>query len=157
MRFTLIKDLQKDKLMRPILLGLLGFTLLYLCADLFMKYHNFGLSAETMAQTLFGNEEEFIDPMSKGVFLELWHSEIFFTMMVVFTLSTVCIRLCEASRLSLIMVNLMLLSSLLALVALPLSFYYSQALLVFYAASFLLWHLLALVATLFSLKRLSFA
>ena len=37
MRFTLIKNLNKDKTMKPILVGLLSFTLLYLLIDIFVK------------------------------------------------------------------------------------------------------------------------
>lgn len=157
MRFTLLKDLKQDRVMRPVLTGLLLFCILYLLSDLLVKQSSFGLLPQKIFLTLYGNEEEFVDPISEASLLEFWHTDIFFVMMLLFTLSTVCIRLCNASKLSLIGVNVMLLSALLSLSALPLAYYFSQSFVYLYAAGSLLWHLTALLGALFSLKRLYFA
>ena len=105
MRFTLIKDIKRDNSMKPILNGLLLFTLLYLVSDIFVTYHSFGLFAEQLRTTLFGNEEEFIDPMSQALFLEYIHTQIFFMMMLLLTLSAVFARLCSKKRYMLLFIN----------------------------------------------------
>ncbi|MDF1879641.1 hypothetical protein JHD46_08330, partial [Sulfurimonas sp. SAG-AH-194-C20] len=76
MRFTLIKDLKQDKAMKPLLNGLLIFMLLYFIADFFVLNDTLGLLNEDIRMTLFGNADEFIDPMDKSVFLEYLHGQI---------------------------------------------------------------------------------
>jgi len=157
MRFTLLKDLTQDRVMRPTLTGLLLFSILYLLSDLFVKQATFGLLPQKVLSTLYGNEEAFIDPISEASFLEFWHTEIFFIMMLLFTLSTICIRLCNASRFSLFMVNAILISALVTLSVLPFAYYFSQDLIYLYCVGSILWHIMAFFVAIFSLKRLYFA
>ncbi|MBU1216130.1 hypothetical protein KJ870_05825 [bacterium] len=157
MRFTLIKDLKHDAIMKPVLGGLLFFILLYLVADLFVKQSSFGLTPNTVKATLFGNEEEFLDPLSKAAFLEFWHMEIFFSMMLLFTLSAVYIRMSEGSKKALVVVNLLFISTLVSLFSLFIAYFFKQNFVTFYLLSFHLWHITALFCSLYSLKRLYFA
>lgn len=157
MKFTLIKDLRQDRVMKPILSGLLLFTLLYLLSDIFLKQSTLGIFPHAIQTSLFGNEEEFLDGLSQASFLELWHVEIFLIMMLVFTTSTVYIRLSGASKGALLAVNIMLLSALFSLIALASAYYLSPYFIYVYVATFFIWHVLALLFTLTSLKRLHYA
>ncbi|MCX6051013.1 MAG: hypothetical protein NTZ60_00715 [Campylobacterales bacterium] len=157
MKFTIIKDLNQDSMMKPILSGLLFFTLLYLLSDFIVKYSNFGIFPHAIHATLFGNEEQFIDPINKASFLEFWHVEIFFIMMILFTLSTVYIRLSKASKSAIVIVNLMMMSAITSLISLPLAYFLSSDFINIYVATFFIWHILALISTLYSLKRLRYA
>ena len=154
MRFTLIKNITQDTLMVPILSGLLLFSLLYLVADVAVKYSGFGLFKESINLTLFGDEEQFIDPLTSSSFLEFWHMEIFFIMMLLFTLSALYIRLSHAGKADLIIVNTTMLSAFGTLVFLFVSFYTSVNLLELYVACFFLWHILAVYMSIYSLWRL---
>ncbi|OIP56115.1 MAG: hypothetical protein AUK54_02760 [Helicobacteraceae bacterium CG2_30_36_10] len=157
MKFTLVKDLRKDRVMKPILSGFLVFTLLYLLSDIFVKQSTFGIFPHAIETSLFGNEEEFLDGLSQASFLELWHVEIFFIMMIAFTTSTVYIRLSGASKTALLAVNIMLLTALLSLVTLALAYYLSPHFIYIYVSSFFIWHIVAFFCTLISLKRLHYA
>jgi len=151
MKFTVIKDVKHDPLMRPLLGGLLLFILLFLSADIFLKDDHIGLTPSHLAQTLFGNEEEFIEPASEQFLLELMHSDIFFMMMTLLTLSAVYARLCQNARLRLININLTMVSALLSIVLFPLAYYLSAHFILPWIIAFYLWHILALMMTLASL------
>ncbi len=157
MRFTLIKDLKEDSSMGPILSGLLLFTLLYLVADVFVLKGSFGLFFAEIQNTLYGNMDEYIDPMSNSLFLEFIHSQIFFMMMILLTLSAVFIRLFSKTRFSLVLVNLLMFSALCSLVMLALSYYVSQEFIVAYIITFFIWHVLAFLMSVLSLWSLNFA
>lgn len=143
--------------MRPLLTFLLLFIMIYLLSDIFVKYFSFGLFPNQVRTTLFGDIKEFIDPIIEAEFLEFWHAEIFFAMMVLFTLSTIYIRLTQASKLAIFIVNLMMISALLCLVSLPLAYYAWAPLVNLYVLSFFLWHLSTLFAALHAIKRFYFA
>jgi len=151
MKFTLIKDVKHDTLMRPLLGGLLLFILLFLSADILLKNDHIGLTPSHLSQTLFGNEEEFIEPVNEHFLLELIHSDIFFMMMTLLTLSAVYARLCQNARLRLVTINLAMVSALLSIVLLPLAYYLSPLFITPWIAAFYAWHLLALLMTLASL------
>lgn len=144
--------------MKPILGSLLSFFLLYLVADFFVKHSSFGIFFETVKNTLFGNTEEFLDPIDYAVFLEFWHTEIFFTMFIVFLLSTVFIRLFATRKIFLWLLNSFMISALLSLIFLPLSYFYHFDFLIYgFIFAFWSWHLIAILISILSLKRFYFA
>ncbi|MDQ1263623.1 MAG: hypothetical protein QG559_624 [Campylobacterota bacterium] len=151
MRFTLISNLKQDKAMRSILIGLILFILLYLVSDVIVKYLNFGLFGNEIKNTLFGNEAEYIDAMTKGAFLEFWHTEIFFVMMMLLTLSSVFIRVANKSRL--LVTNIVMLSALISLSSLALAYFISPFFIDIYVITFFIWHLGALYSCFYSLWR----
>ena len=144
-------------MMKPILSGLLFFTLLYLVSDIFVKNSGFGVFPSAVKSTMFGNEQEFLDPISKASFLEFWHVEIFFIMMIIFTLSAVYIRLSKASKSAIVVVNLMMISALASLISLPISYFFNPIFINMYVTTFFIWHILALFSSVYSLKRLHYA
>lgn len=143
--------------MGPIITGLLIFTLLYLVADLFVIESSIGLFEADIQQNLYGNIDEFLDPMSHSFFLEFIHTQIFFMMMILLTLSAVYIRLSFGLTYSLLVVNILLVSALLTLISLGLSYYVGKEYILLYIVTFFLWHILAFYMTLFSLWSLNFA
>ncbi|HIC11885.1 MAG TPA: hypothetical protein EYO75_00630 [Sulfurimonas sp.] len=157
MRFTLIKDLKQDITMKPLLNGLLIFMLMYLIADIFVIDTTLGLLVEDIKMTLFGNIDEYIDPIDKSVFLEYIHGEIFFMMMILLTLSTVYARLCSIKNYSIIIINILMLSALLALISLAISYFYAPSFLSVYVLSYFIWHITAFIMALHSLWNLNFA
>lgn len=154
MRFTLIKDLRKDPSMRPILAGLLSFTLIYIISDMLVKYFNFGLLPEAISVTLFGDEEQYIDPLTKASFLELWHMEIFFIMMILFTLSAVFVRLAKHEIFKLLVLNILMISALLSLVSLLFAFFISKSFVLIYSGLFFTWHIIGIYMIIYSFWKL---
>ena len=143
--------------MKPILSGLLLFALIYLLSDIYVTKLSLGLFSEQIHTTLFGNVEEFLDPISRAFFLEYIHMQIFFMMMLVLTLSTVYIRMTNKKTYSLVVVNLLMISALLTLLTLSLSYFLNAVFINFYVFTFFTWHIVALYMSLSSLWSLNFA
>ena len=155
MRFTLLKKLEHDSAMQPIMMALLIFMSLFLVSDIFVKEANFGLLSNTVSATLFGNKEEFLDPISRAVFLEFIHTEIFFTMMILLTLSAIFVRVMQKSKLNVVILNMVMIASLSSLFFLGLAYFYSKLFVEVYVASFFLWHILAFYMLAYSLWMLN--
>jgi len=141
-------------MMKPILSGLLIFMFLYIVADIFVKQQTIGLSSSEVSLTLFGNTEEFLDPISKAVFLETLHAEVFFLMMILLMLSAVFIRLRAKKRFSITLLNITMTSALLALLSLALAYFFSASFINLYVVTFFLWHCGALLMSALSLWSL---
>ena len=144
MRFTIIKNIKKDKTMGNILNGLIIFILLYIITDFFVKHFSIGLSITDLNLSLFGNEEEFIEPLSQSMFLEFWHMEIFFIMMILLTLSTIYIRVVNNIKNYKFILNITMIFALISLTSLPLSFYISSFFSYLYVGGYFIWHFGAL-------------
>lgn len=153
MKFTVIKNLQKDSAMSLILKGFLLFILLYIVSDIFVMKESFGISAEALHSTLFGNEEAYIDPINEASFLEFWHTQIFFIMMILLTLSAVFIRVAKRSRN--ILTNILMSSALISLVSLPLAYYVWAIFLHVYIVTYFLWHIIAIYMIFYSFWKLN--
>ncbi|MGB5964117.1 MAG: hypothetical protein WBG65_01120 [Sulfurimonadaceae bacterium] len=154
MKFTLVKDVKNDTLMRPLLGGLLLFILLFVSADILLRSDHIGLTPSALAQTLFGNEEEYIEPVTEHFLLEMIHSDIFFIMMTLLTLSAVYARLCQNQRLRLININITMITALLAIIFLPMAYYLSPLFITPWIVSFYTWHIMAIAMSIASLYYL---
>jgi len=144
--------------MKSILNGLLLFTLIYLLADVFVSSSTIGFSNLEVYTTLYGNEEEFLDPITPSAFLEYLHTQIFFMMMILLTLSAIFLRLSGANSFAILSVNSLMLSALTTLIFLALVYFMQyDALITPYIFFFVSWHLIALYMTIISLWRLNFA
>lgn len=154
MRFTLVKDLRKDALMRPLITGLLLFLSLFFISDLYQKKMDIGLDTSSVEATLYGDEAEFIDPISTEALLEIIHGDIFFMMMSLLSLSAVFGRVApkrRSSGLAVHALNLFAFSSLLFLVT---STFFPMIPVIFWLVTMWGWHLLAIMMSLFSFYRL---
>jgi len=152
-KFTLINNIQKDEAMSLILKGFLVFILLYLISDMLVMNSNFGISIESVNTTLFGDEDEYIDPLNEAAFLEFWHTQIFFIMMILLTLNTIFIRVAKRSRNTL--TNLLMISALASLIFLPLAFYISASFVALYIITFFIWHIMAIYMIFYSFWKLN--
>ncbi|MEN4053195.1 MULTISPECIES: hypothetical protein [Sulfurimonas] len=141
--------------MKPLLNRLLIFILLYLLVDVFVKSHTMGITTGTIQTTLFGNADEFLDPMNKSVFLEFVHMQIFFLMMLVLTLSAVYIRLLHHKTNTILSMNLFVFFALLTPITLTAAYFYSAQFTTIYLVAFFAWHIIALWMTLRSLWELN--
>ena len=153
MKFTLIKNIQKDSSMSLILKGFLVFILLYLISNILVMNSSFGISVDSINTTLFGNEDEYIDPITEASFLEFWHTEIFFIMMILLTLNAIFIRVAKKSRI--IITNLLMISAISSLIALPLAYYVSDYFVNVYLLGFFSWHAIAIYVVFYSFWKLN--
>lgn len=143
--------------MSPILSGLLIFMGLYIVIDIFVKQSSFGLWTSDIKNTLLGNENEFLDPIGRASFLEFIHTEIFFIMMILLTLSAVFIRLAHKISYSLVLVNFVMLTALCSVVSLALAYFYTPVFINIYVMTYFMCHITAFYMIFFSLWKLHFA
>lgn len=154
MKFTLIKDIRGDALMRPLLGGVLAFVLLFLTFDVIQKHETVGLSPAAAAATLYGDEETFTEAITFSGLLEIVHGDTFFAMMSLLTLSAVYARLADSTRRRLLFINTAMVSAFFALPSLLGAYYFGTPILYGWIALFLLWHLIAFLMAAESLWRL---
>jgi hypothetical protein len=154
MKFTLIKDIRGDALMRPLLGGLLSFVLLFLTFDVVQKHETIGLFPAGAAATLYGDDEAFTEAITFFGLLEIVHGDTFFAMMVLLTLSAVYARLVDSTRRRLLFINTAMLGAFFSLLSLPCAYYFGMPFLYGWIAFFFLWHLSAFLMAAESLWRL---
>ncbi len=155
MKFTLVKDLRSDPLMRPVLIGVLLFLLLFFISDLFVMQDQIGLHVSKASQTLYGDEAQYLDPIAPLVLLELIHANLFMSMLSLLTLSAVFIRLETREKRARLGVHLLMLSALLAPALLYGASFGIPLLMAVWLLFYWLNHLIALLMILFSLWRLA--
>ncbi|PHS56219.1 MAG: hypothetical protein COB17_10030 [Sulfurimonas sp.] len=139
--------------MSLILKGFLIFILLYLISNILVMNSSFGISVDSINSTLFGNEDEYVDPITESAFLEFWHTEIFFIMMILFTLNAVFIRVAKRSRI--ILTNVLMISAITSLISLALAYYVSDFFINIYVYTFFIWHIMAAYISLYSFWKLN--
>lgn len=154
MKFTLVKELRDDALMRPLLAGLLLFMLAFLPSELLLEAERTGVTPETAAVTLYGDAENFMDPLPAETLLEQLHAKLFFTMFTLLTLGAVYIRLMGPGRFKTVPLHLTLLAALAEPPLLLLAYYRGEAYLLPWLGAFWLWHAGAFVLALVSLGLL---
>lgn len=153
MRFTLLNKLHKESMMSLILKGFLVFTLLYLISDILVMNSTFGISVDAVHTTLYGDMDEYIDPMNEASFLEFWHTQIFFMMMTVLTLSAIFIRVSDKGRI--LLTNILMISAITSIISLAFSFYMSDFFITAYILTFIIWHTLAVYMSIYSFWKLN--
>ena len=116
-----------------------------------------GLSVSAVTTTLFGNADEFLDPMNESVFLEFVHMEIFFLMMILLTLSAVYARLLHKKSKTVLVLNTLLLAALLTPLSLVAAYFYSAEFIGIYLFTFFSWHIVAFYMATASLWELNCA
>lgn len=140
MKFTLVKDLRQDPLMRPLLAGVLLFIALYLASDVYVKSELIGVSLPAAQVTFTGDEESFVEPISLTTLIEIVHGELFFMMLTLMTLCTIYARLRGGSRGARVLIHLTMLSALLSQAALVGAQMVSAELAVAWVTLFWCWH-----------------
>ena len=143
--------------MNTVLSGLLLFTLLYLLFDVFVKFNSFGITPNAINLTLFGNEDEFVDAITKSSFLEFIHTEIFFIMMILLTLSAIFVRISKSFPFAALLTNITMTSALFSLIFLALAYFTSEVFVLLYVLTYFTWHLGALTMALYAFWKLNFA
>lgn len=157
MKFLVVKNLQQDKGFRPLIIGVSLFSLLYLVVDIYVKSKTFGLTLAPLLENLYGNEEEYIDAMEASVFLEYLHLDIFIMMMLLLTITAIYIRFTATQKRNLFIANTTLITALLSLILLTLSFYINEVFIIPYLICFWFWHVGAFWMSIHTLKRLFIA
>ncbi|HHD75936.1 MAG TPA: hypothetical protein ENK82_08735 [Campylobacterales bacterium] len=147
------KELNKNPLLKRVILFLVGTLLLYLGVDTLLHNQQIGLTLTTATHTILGNEEEFLDPILFDTLLEKTHANLLSSMITIMLLATIYIRLTKYTQKRQPVIHLTFLTAILSHVALLLTQSY-PLLIGIWISLFLLWHLLALYLSVIILWKL---
>ncbi len=156
MKFTLNNDYHKSRLMNSLLSGLLLFSLFFLSADLVLKSDHYGYTPEQISTMVYGDADEFIEPIPFISLLEGLHADIFFAMMSLLTLGAIYGRVGRSKTLRIVLINIMMFSALVSLAAPLMVYFISGKWIVVWMASFIIWHASAFFIAIISFFRLKF-
>lgn len=156
MKFLVTKDLEHSTLLGYLMGSVVFMILLYLGFDVVLHAYIIGLDMQSISVTLFGDVENFVEPVLIDSLLLQVHIDLFMTLFAVMILASVYIRLYATKAKTKWVVHLLFILGILAPVALLLAYFVSEAFMLIWLVSFLLWHLLGAMVAIMILKKLLF-
>lgn len=146
MKFLVTKELRGNVVLARVILILMGIFFFFLLSDIILYYYQIGLTVESISETLLGNEETFVEPLLFDVLLEKIHSGIFTSMIVLFLLSIIYMRI-HTSQAS-YTIHLAFIAAILTPIVLLLAYFYGSIFILSWIVLFLIWHSLGMYLTL---------
>lgn len=113
MRFLVTKE-RFSKSWRKLLMGLILFILLFSIIDTILHHYLIGLTPVSASVTLFGDEENFEEPILLSALLLQVHIDCFINMFVLLVLGALYIRLFEYKKRTATEIHLLFLGGLLS-------------------------------------------
>ena len=156
MKFLITKDLAHSQLLAYLIAAVIVTTLFYLGLDLVLHGYMIGSDLASIHTTLFGNMETFEEPILIDSLLLQVHIDLFMTIFVLLILSSVYIRLHDKTTRMKWVLHTLFTVGLLAPLSLLFAYFWSEAFVMVWVITFLLWHLLAFVVALSIFPRLNF-
>jgi len=157
MKFLISKDRKPSVLLKLLMANVMVAILFYILLDIFLHAYILGFDIATVKANIFGDEENFIEPILLETLLLQVHIDIFMSLIAVMILSSVYIRYHSEQKQSKIFVHLFLFSALVSPIILLLSFFTNMMLVYLYIFMYALWHILAFIMASLNLKRLWFS
>ena len=156
MKFLVTKDLAHSTLLSYLMGSVVFAILLYLGFDMVLHAYVIGLDMHSVSVTLFGDVENFVEPILIDSLLLQVHIDLFMTLFAILILSSIYIRLYSDKVITKWIVHLLFSLGMLAPAALLLSYFFSASLTAMWLMSFVLWHVLACMVAMMILKKLLF-
>jgi len=156
MKFLVTKDLEHFVHLRYLMVGVVSAILLYLGFDTLLHAYVIGLDMHSVSVTLFGDVENFIEPVLIDSLLLQVHIDLFMTLFALLILSAVYIRLFAGRATTKWIVHILFITGMLAPLTLLLAYYVSDLFAAVWLIGFVFWHVLASVISLMILKKLLF-
>ena len=156
MKFLVTKDLAHSTLLTYLMSAVVFMLLLYIGFDAVLHAYVIGLDMHSVSVTLFGDAENFVEPILIDSLLLQVHIDLFMTLFALLILSSIYIRLYSSKPMTKWIVHLLFILGMLAPVTLILAYFVSALFTTMWLMSFILWHILASVVALMILKKLLF-
>lgn len=156
MKFLVTKDLAHSTLLTYLMSAVVCMLLLYIGFDTVLHAYVIGLDMHSVSVTLFGDVENFVEPILIDSLLLQVHIDLFMTLFALLILSSIYIRLYSSKPMTKWIVHLLFILGMLAPVTLILAYFVSALFTTMWLMSFILWHILASVVALMILKKLLF-
>ena len=156
MKFLVTKNLEHSTLLTYLMAAVVVFILLYLGFDVALHAYVIGTDIQSIEVTLFGDMENFVEPMLIDALLLQVHLDLFMTLFALLILTSIFIRLYSSATATRWMVHLVFILGMLAPVALMLAYLIGALLVPVWVFAFVVWHALAFVLGMIVLKKLLF-
>jgi len=156
MKFLVTKDLVHSTLLTNLMSAVVFMLLLYIGFDTVLHAYVIGLDMHSISITLFGDAENFIEPVLIDSLLLQVHIDLFMTLFALLILSSIYIRLYSSKAMTKWIIHIVFILGMLAPITLILAYYVSSLFIYIWLISFILWHLMASVVAILILKRLLF-
>lgn len=156
MKFLVTKDMGYSTLLTYLMGSVVVAILLYVGLDTVLHAYVIGLDMHSISVTLFGDAENFVEPVLIDSLLLQVHIDLFMTLFAILILSSIYIRLYAEKVMTKWVVHLLFIMGMLAPAALLLAYFVSASFALMWLMSFILWHLLAAIVAIMILKKLLF-
>lgn len=156
MKFLITKELVRSTLLTKLILVVSVALLFYLVLDVVLHGYVIGFNLQGIINTLYGNEEEFIEPIIIDSLLLQVHINLFMSLFSMLIIASIYIRLFSEKKMTKLLVHLLFILGLLAPVALMIAYFTSVWVAYVWIVSFMASHLLSMLMLLLIIKKLLF-
>jgi len=156
MKFLLNKDLEYSTLIKNLMAGVIFALFFFFFLDIGLHAYVLGLDVSTLSTTLFGNPDEFIEPILIDTLLLQVHIDLFTALFSLMIVASIYIRFHSQKVMTKWLVHALFLLGLLAPVLLMIAYFTNVWFATIWLVTFILGHLLAMWMSLLILKRLLF-
>lgn len=156
MKFLVTKDLAHSTLLTYLMSAVVFIILLYIGFDVALHAYVIGLDMQNISSTLFGDAENFVEPILLDSLLLQAHIDLFMTLFAILILSSIYIRLYSSKAMTKWIVHLLFILGMLAPVTLILAYFADALFVPVWLITFVLWHVLAFLVGIMILKKLLF-
>ena len=141
MKFTVSKDLRKNKVMRNLLISFSTIMLLFLALDITNKTLRFGSTISDIKNSWLGNEDEFIEPLSTISALEMVHLDLFIAILLILLIGSIFMRIDTKLKTPFLAITMLL--SIVSFGSFIAALFVSKTFVIISVTSFLAWHISA--------------
>ncbi|MCO4846263.1 MAG: hypothetical protein KC427_09620 [Sulfurovum sp.] len=156
MKFLVTKDLAHTTLLVNLMAGVVFSLFFYLALDIVLHAYVVGLDVTTLSTTLYGNTEEFIEPILIDTLLLQVHIDLFMSLFTIMIVASIYIRLHSTKVMTKWLVHILFILGLLSPILLLVAYFTSAGFVYVWLVSFILGHCLGMLMSLLILKRLLF-
>lgn len=156
MKFLVNKDLEHTSLLKNLMAGVVFALFFYFMMDVVLHSYVLGLDVSTLSTTLFGNPDEFIEPILLDTLLLQVHIDLFMALFSIMIVASIYIRLYSKKMMTKWLVHTLFILGLFAPILLMIAYFTNVWFVYLWLVTFILGHLLAMWMSLFILKRLLF-
>ena len=156
MKFLVTKDLAHSTLLGNLMLGVCVALFFYLGLDVVLHGYVLGTNITEVSTTLYGNVEEFVEPLLIDSLLLQVHIDLFMSLFTIMIIASIYIRLFSAKKSTKKLVHLVFIFGLLAPIFLLVAYFTSLWAVYVWLVSFFFWHLLGLGMSLAIIQKLFF-
>jgi len=156
MKFLVTKDLQHSTLLGNLMAGVSVALFFYLSLDVVLHAYVIGSDMESISNTLYGNVEEFIEPILIDSLLLQVHIDLFMSLFSIMIIASIYIRLYSDKSVTKWLVHTLFILGLLAPLFLMVAYFTSIGFVYAWLTSFILGHLLGMGLSLLIVKKLLF-